>query len=102
MGQYFITITDYVPCNILDQRLQKEFVDKFRHMVIGEDDVKKIYKHFETVCAEYRKEGGRAKMFFSTSIADTNHIRYTIGSKQKTSMYVDLTLVRGDVEEYLL
>lgn len=97
MNKYFITIRDNTVSNALDQRLQKELIDSFRHVIIPESQVPLIKNEFERICNDYQKKGGRAKMIFSAWSDKSGDYQYSIGTKQKTSMYITLTLIRGTI-----
>lgn len=101
MNKYFIKITAYQTRNILDQRLQKEFLDLFGDRIITTDQLPMVKNAFDYVCTKYKSEGGRATMEFRDFMPygfNDSSLHAQVCKAATTSMYIDLTKIRGEVQ----
>jgi len=100
MNKYFIEVTTYQNFNILDARLQKQFMDQFNCRIIAEDRLLIFKETFEKICLEYKNEGGRAVMEYKNE-KDYNGAhtgRICICKGERSSLYITLKRIKGEVQ----
>lgn len=100
MKKYFIHITYYQAKNDLDRELQEHF-RTLDHNLISEQDTEALLQgEFDKICQLFKQSGKRTSLadFDKSTPEYAGSIRYTVGNRQGTNMYIDLLPILGDLD----